>query len=246
MSTSSSLPKLPSGLAVPNTPLIAAALKYSRKHTTATTVNHCLRAAYFAVLLSRKLPAKDSEAVDLELIVYSNIMHDLGWSQDHTFISKDKRFEVDSADLARKYLEDSHYSGDWDKHRVQLMWDAIALHATPSFAQHKESEVTLAHLGVMADFFGPAFPGGAITIEEYKEIVTAFPRLEFRDQFLQIMCGLCAYKPETTYDNFVSDFGVAFGVDGKGKGKEEFEKARRATTFPHTLWHSLLACKQYE
>lgn len=182
----------------------------------------------------------------MELVVYSNIMHDLGWSQDHTFISKDKRFEVDSADLARSYLEEHNHSNQWDKHRSQLMWDAIALHATPSFAQHKQPEVIIAHYGVMADFFGPALPGGLITVEEYKEIVTAFPRIGFRTQFLEIMCGLCAFKPETTYDNFVSDFGVEYGVDGKGKGKEEFADARRATTFPYTLWKTLQACKEYE
>jgi hypothetical protein len=231
---------------VPDTPLIAAALEYSRAHTTPMTVNHCLRAAYFAVLLSRKLPALASEPLDLELIVYSNIMHDLGWSQDHTFISKDKRFEVDSANLARAYLKEHNHSDQWDKHRIQLMWDAIALHATPSFAQHKEAEVTLAHLGVMADFFGPDLPGGALAIDEYKEIVAAFPRIGFRDEFLEIMCGLCAYKPETTYDNFVSDFGVEFGLDGNGKDKEEFAAAKRARTVPRTALQALLACKRYE
>jgi hypothetical protein len=191
------------------------------------------------------MPLKTSDPLDIELIVYSNIMHDLGWSQDHSFISKDKRFEVDSADLAREYLEE-HNPGEWDKHRVQLMWDAIALHATPSFAQHKQAEVMVAHFGVMADFFGPNFPGGAITVDEYKEILTAFPRIGFRDQFLEIMCGLCAYKPETTYDNFVGDFAVEFGVDGKGNGKEEFAKARHSKTFPETLWPLLHACKEYE
>jgi hypothetical protein len=72
------------------------------------------------------------------------------------------------------------------------MWDAIAFHATPSFALHKEPEVLLAHIGIMADFWGPGFPNYSITIEENKEIVDAFPRLRFKEQFLEIMCGLCA------------------------------------------------------
>jgi hypothetical protein len=192
------------------------------------------------------LSAKAKEPVDIELVVYSNIMHDLGWSQDHTFISKDKRFEVDSADLAQAYVEEHNHSEQWDKHRVQLMWDAIALHATPSFAQHKEPEVIIAHYGVMADFFGPALPGGLITVEEYKEVVQAFPRVGFRAQFLEIMCGLCAFKPATTYDNFVGDYGVEFGLDGAGKDKEEFAKARQARTSPETLLKVLEASKVYE
>jgi hypothetical protein len=41
------LPRLESiDTEVPNTPLILEALEYTRKHTTPTTVNHCLRAAY--------------------------------------------------------------------------------------------------------------------------------------------------------------------------------------------------------
>ncbi|KAF8866150.1 hypothetical protein BDZ45DRAFT_780764 [Acephala macrosclerotiorum] len=80
------------------------------------------------------------------------------------------------------------------------MWDSIALHATGSFALHKEAEVKITHLGVMADFFGPELPGGLITVDEHKEVIKAFPRDGFQEQFLQIMCGLCAFKPETTYD----------------------------------------------
>lgn len=62
----------------------------------------------------------------------------------------------------------------------------------------------------MADFFGPDYPGELITVDEYKEVIQAFPRAGFSDQFLQIMCGLCALKSETTYDNLVADFGCVF------------------------------------
>jgi hypothetical protein len=38
------------------------------------------------------------------------------------------------------------------------------------------------------------------------------------------MCGLCHTKPITTCDSFVGTFGVRFGIDGQGNGKEEFAR----------------------
>lgn len=218
------LPK--SGLSLPDTALIRGALEHCKKYTSPTTVNHCIRSAYYAVLLSRKLPSETTEPLDMELIVYSNIMHDLGWAVDKSLLSRDKRFEVDGADMARDYLSKADTTGSWDKHRVQLMWDAIALHADPSFALHKQPEVVLAHMGIMADFWGPNLAGGYITIDEHEEIVATFPRIGFKEQFLQIMCGLCALKPNTTYNNFVGDYGCEYGLDGKGTDKEKFAKDR--------------------
>lgn len=173
-------------------------------------------------------------------------MHDLGWATDKTLLSKDKRFEVDGANMARTYLEEVKLSVGWDKHRTQLMWDAIALHTTPSFALHKEPEVMLAHIGIMADFMGPDYPGYPITVEENKEIVDAFPRLGFKEKFLDIMCGLCALKPGTTYDNFVGDYGAEYGLDGKGTGKEEFASKRLEHSSPRVFYPVIGAYEQDE
>jgi HD superfamily phosphodiesterase len=134
----SPLPHLPKAdIRLPDTPLIRGALDYVKQYTSLTTVNHCIRSAYFAILLSRKVPRISSDLLDVELIVFSTIMHDLGWATDRTLLSKDKRFEVDGANMARSYLEEVKLSAGWDKHRTQLMWDAIALHATPSLRYTK-------------------------------------------------------------------------------------------------------------
>jgi hypothetical protein len=125
--------------------------------------------------------------------------------------------EVDGANMARSYFEEINLSVDWDKDRTQLMWDSIALHATPSFALHKEPEVLFAHIGIMADFWGPIFfSGGVITVDECKEIIGAFPCLGFRDQLIQVIRGLCTLKPETTYDNFVGEYGSEYGHRRQG------------------------------
>lgn len=133
----------------------------------------------------------------------------MGWDTTKSLISKDKRFEVDVANIARDFII-AHFQteGGWDERgrRLQMVWDAIALHTMTSIAAYKEPEVALVHFGIMADFFGPNFPGGAISVEEYKEVVAAFPRVGFTDALVQAFCGLCRDKPEATFNNDIKDF----------------------------------------
>lgn len=72
-----------------------------------------------------------------------------------SFISPDKRFEVDGANAARDHVK-SKGGKDWkDKHRVQLIWDAIALHTTRDIALYKEIEVQLTSAGTLTELVGP-------------------------------------------------------------------------------------------
>jgi hypothetical protein len=231
---SSLLPDLPEiNLTFPTTPLIEAAFAFVKEHVSETIWRHTVRSAYFAVITAKKMPAFAN--VDLDAVVLSCILHDLGWSEQEGFGSPDLRFEVDGAEIARKWLrEQVQASGDsassWDdKHRQQLLWDAIALHTSTDIAPYKEPEVALTSLGIFTDFAADRGPA-AVTRDEWKAVVRAFPRGEFApDGFKGIICGLCARKPQTTFNNFVGQFGLKFGYDGKGTGKEEFaEKAEEA------------------
>ena len=82
----------------------------------------------------------------------SAILHDLGWDPTGALVSADKRFEVDGAIAARAFLDREGKAEDWDARRTQLVWDSIALHATPSIAAHKEPEVQACAYGILADF----------------------------------------------------------------------------------------------
>lgn len=85
-----------------------------------------------------------------------------------------------------------------------------------------------------------------MTVDEYKEIIGAFPRLGFKEQFVEIMCGLCALKPDTTYGKFVGDYGVEYGIDGKGAGKEDFARERHARSSTQIIPAVLARCEEYE
>ncbi|GAP90101.2 putative metal dependent phosphohydrolase [Rosellinia necatrix] len=105
----------------------------------------------------------------------------------------------------------------------------------------------------MADFTGPRFPadpwgdpakqrapageeegeGAVITIDEFREVVGAFPYAGFGAEASKaILCGLCRDKPGSTFDNFVGAFGRAYGLDGEGRGREEYTAMWARATDP--------------
>ncbi|KAI1213700.1 uncharacterized protein F4807DRAFT_408721 [Annulohypoxylon truncatum] len=251
-------PDLPNiDIKFPHSPVAIAALAYAKQHTREATYNHCIRSAYWALILAKKLPqfspSPSRRELNIETVLVAAILHDMGWATTKGLLSKDKRFEVDGANLAYEFLGryigegdegalewDGKGDGDGDGKR-QVVWDAIALHCTGSIAlHHPRPEVALAHLGIMADFVGPRFRAGdaegrgqgegngegeVITLQEYREVLARFPMRGFgSDGFREVMCGLCREKPGTTYDNFVGAFGARFGIDGRGGGKEEFRR----------------------
>ena len=216
------------GIQFPTTNLVRQAFEYVKEHNLPSTVHHCIRSALFALIIRSKVPHLNH--VDPEAIVLSALMHDLGWSKTPTLQSPDKRFEVDSANAARELIKtkgEHHSDGGsssvvWDDARIQGVWDAIALHTTPSIALHGQPLVAVVSWGIIADFFGPHTPGGVIAADEFRDVIRAYPRIEFWEQTVEILCGLCRSKPETTYENFVGDFGRA-RVEGY---EEEWEKRR--------------------
>ena len=159
--------------------------------------NHVVRSWLFGFVIASKIPELKDR--DLEVHSISAILHDLGWDTKGELVSKDKRFEVDGANAAKEFLKSEAVGDEWDSHRLQLVWDAIALHTTPSIARYKEPEVVATSNGIGSDFGGPKGPFGQfLTQEEYQKIVDELPRLGLKEGIREIMCGLCRTKPETT------------------------------------------------
>ena len=235
------LPSTIAGINIPTSHLISAAVAYMNDNSTPTVANHVMRSMVFALVVARKL--SHMATVESEGLVIATLLHDLGWSKNPSLISPDKRFEVDGANAARGFVQehiaaDTSSSSKWSDHRLSLLWDAIALHTTPSISLHKQPEVAVVCMGITSDFLGPNMPGGLITVDEYKETVRAYPRLGFAGELKGIMCGLCRDKPETTYDNFVGHFGAR---DLPGY-KEQWEKNQVLGM----LEGGLKMCEQYE
>ncbi|KAL1599867.1 hypothetical protein SLS60_007672 [Paraconiothyrium brasiliense] len=161
-------------VAVPDTPLITKAIDFARNHSIDSTYNHVLRSLLLGFIIADKvLPARDREAHAI-----AALLHDLGFPIGHppesTIISKDKRFEIDGAHAAREFLRREGTSEEWDEHRLQLVWDAVALHTIGSIVFEKEPEVQACSYGIWADFQGPdRVKRGLLSWEEYNAVAKA-------------------------------------------------------------------------
>jgi hypothetical protein len=164
------------GVTVLDTPLIAKALQYARKHLNDVAYNHSVRSWLYGVVIAANTPSLKIH--DGELHAISAILHDLGWAATgDELISKDKRFEVDGAEAARAFLIKEGNKNEWDKHRLQLVWNSIALHSTTSIADYKEIEVQITNKGIIADFLGPEKPYSFLTRTIWDGIAKSFQRM---------------------------------------------------------------------
>jgi hypothetical protein len=160
------------------------------------TYKHVIRSWLFGALeIARN---KNLTSTDLEVHAVGAILHDLGWDQTpgSKLISSDKRFKVDGAIAARDFLR-SHPDGNkWDSRRVQLVWDSIAFHGTPSFSSYKEAEVNAVGLGVFHDV-GPR--SGNIDKVSYDRTLSEYSRTDIIAGLTGKMVWFCQTKPATTY-----------------------------------------------
>src|SRR2546430_4101600 len=131
------------GIKVPDTVLVRDAIDLSRSASEPFLFNHVMRSWLFGILLSEGA----KPAPDPELLAVSAVLHDLGLTDCYT---AENRFEVDGANAARAFLKDRGISTQ----QTQVVWDAIALHTTPSIALHKEPEVAMTHSGITAEVLG--------------------------------------------------------------------------------------------
>ena len=58
-----------------------------------------------------------------------------------------------------------------------------------------------------------------MTETQYRGVAAAFPKSGFKEYLNGTLCGLCVRKPESTWDNFVGEWGVewvsGYTLEGK-------------------------------
>ena len=200
--TSATADSLPStrriaGVDVPDTPLIASVVEYAQGVSEPYLFNHAMRSWLFAEAIGRM----KGIAYDREIVAIGTILHDIGLTAS---VSGPNRFEVNGADAAVSFIKGHGFSD----RRVQLVWDLVALNSTPSLALHKEAEVAVGTMGIGLDYGG--FGIQALPAGDLERILSAYPRLKMKQQFADSCCRLVTQKPETSYDNFLRDFGERF------------------------------------
>jgi hypothetical protein len=189
--------RLIAGVSVPDSPLISEAVEYAQKLYEPYLFNHAMRSWLFAAELGR-LKRVDC---DLEVVAVGTILHDIGLASG---VSGSNRFEVNGADAALSFVKERGLSN----RRAQLIWDLVALNSTVSIALHKEAEVAVGTMGIGLDYGGFGFE--LIPSADMTGILEAFPRLKMKDKFAETCRRLVAARPETSFDNFLRDFGERF------------------------------------
>lgn len=110
----------------PDTEVCVAAMELARDHSPPFLFNHVMRTFAFG----RDAGALQNARCGQEMLFLGSVLHDLGLVE--TFIGED-RFEVDGADAAADFLSRQGYSD----RKITVVWDAIALHTTPSVPHRK-------------------------------------------------------------------------------------------------------------
>jgi hypothetical protein len=130
------------------------------------------------------------EPFDTELLFVCAAFHDLGLLKK--FSSEGDRFEVDSANAVRQFLE--HHGVP--PARIQVAWDAISLHTTPGIAAYKPLEVELLYNGVGLDVLGIGYEQFSEDLR--KKIVDQYPRINFKQDIAKAFLGGFEHKTQTT------------------------------------------------
>jgi len=172
---------------IPDSLLAKEATDILREHATDLLFNHSMRVYLFAAEQGslRKL------RFDPELLYVAATFHDIGLIRH--FSSQDERFEIDGANAARQFLNTHNIAED----QVQTVWEAIALHTTPGIPKYMQPEVALLNSGVLLDVLGVGYDQFPAQVRE--EIVARYPRVHFKEGFIQEYFSGFAHKPATTY-----------------------------------------------
>jgi hypothetical protein len=176
-----------SGIKIPDSRIAREAAELVRQHEHEMLFNHSVRVFVFGAIKG----IRDNLKFDSELLYVAALFHDLGLID--AYHTDTKRFEVDGADAARDFLR----SHGIPKPKMDLVWEAIALHTTPGIPQYMRPEIALTNAGVLVDVVGIGYD--EYTPEQRDQVIAAFPRGNFKSEFLEIQTCSALKKPRTTF-----------------------------------------------
>jgi hypothetical protein len=183
-----------SGVTIPDSKLAREAAELVRQYEDEMLFNHSVRVYVFGAMKGIRQKLK----FDSELLYVAALFHDIGLvDRYHT---ETKRFEVDGADAAREFLR-AHGIAE---PKADLVWEAIALHTTPGIPQYMRPEIALTNAGVLVDVVGVGYDD--YTSEQREQVITAFPRGDFKNEFLEIQTCSALKKPHTTFGTVNFDY----------------------------------------
>ena len=184
-------------LTLPDSHAVRDAYAQAEAESPPWLFNHVVR----SWLYGAKLTQHRALTPDAELVAVAVLLHDLGLARGG---APDRRFEVVGADAGRAFA----LSHDMGERRAETIWDSIALHTTASIAQHKGTNVACCQHGIACDYGGVGYQ--ELSDDNKNAILSAYPRLDMKNQLTTCLCGIAKNHPNTTRDNFIADFGIKY------------------------------------
>lgn len=177
---------------LPSTPLALASLELVQRVASPAIANHSVRSYLFARLLAPHIGLVPGHDFDNELLYFACVLHDVGLS---TLAKKKTRFEVDGADRAAEFLS----SQGLEAHKVDAVWEAIALHNTAVIPERMDALTSLTYQGVAIDFGGvlglPDTHLTAVTAQMGTVIHSAYPRFNMATSVIDAVVDHAASDP---------------------------------------------------
>ncbi|KOX10277.1 damage-inducible protein [Nocardiopsis sp. NRRL B-16309] len=139
----------------PSTEVASNAIRFVREAVHPAVYNHSMRTYLYGRFLGERKGLRPDLDYDDELLFLGCVLHDVGLSPEG---DGDQRFDIDGADLAARFLTERGVAAD----RVEVVWDAIALHLCFDVAARKRPEIALVTAGAGYDLglSGPDLPDG--------------------------------------------------------------------------------------
>ncbi|MFC6094205.1 HD domain-containing protein [Saccharothrix lopnurensis] len=196
--TAAATPSLPhpvAGLRPPDTALARQAMRFARDESSEILFNHVMRSYHFGALLLDRAGAR----YDRELLFIGSVLHDLGLVE--RFTSPTERFELDGADAARRFLRQRGVAND----RVEVVWDAIALHTNATIAARKRPEIAAVAAGAGVDVGGRGLED--LDPADVAEVLAAYPRTGFKRDAVDTVLDHCRRKPTAYFTHPFAEVG---------------------------------------
>jgi len=181
------------GVDVPDTLVAAEVTELVRDITSELVYHHSRRVYFFGALQGRNRGL----SFDPELLYVAAMFHDVGLNNH--FHDSGRRFEIDSADEARRFLQ----GRDVPEDGIRRVFTAIALHTTPGIPEFMEPEVALLTAGVEYDVMGIGY--NEVSDDLRAEVTALHPRPDFKRKILRAFTDGMADRPDTTFGTVNAD-----------------------------------------
>lgn len=180
------------GIRLPDSPLCQAATELAERVSEPFLFHHVMRSYVYAEWIGQR----KNLTYDREILYVSTVLHDLGLTD---IAPVQARFEIEGADAAREFLAKQ----GMPERKLELVWDAIALHTTAEIPLRKGAEVALCFLGIATDV--RVIPADVAAGDLVDRVLEAYPWLHLDEALLAALVGLYEKNPATAASHAVAD-----------------------------------------